>query len=128
MNEPPAGWSPADAWVFAAIAVYGRPCSLLELVASGDLIGHAILAEDELEAAFGRLTGAGLVRVYEAWTFELTEDGTSLWSGADRDLAGLLHVIAEQLADFEPGRSSVRLPRGALDQAVQEYRRVGRSE
>lgn len=122
--EPNAGWTFADAWVFVAIAVYGRPCSLVELIAAADLIHHAIVREDEVQVALGRLAGAGLVRVYEGWTFELTEDGTSLWSGGDRDLARQVQVMQGQLSDFEPGRSSVKLPRGATNEAVQEYRRI----
>ncbi len=124
MSEPNVDWIVADAWVLAAIAVFGRPCSLVELIGAADVIKHAILREDEVEEALGKLTGAGLVRVYEGWTFELTEDGTSLWSGGERDLARYLPTMLEQLSDFEPGRRPVTLPRGDMDQALQEYLRV----
>lgn len=124
MGELDAGWVVADAWVLAAVAVYGRPCSLVELIGAADVIKHAILREDEVEAALGKFTGAGLLRVYEGWTFELTDDGTSLWSGGERDLARHLPTMLEQLSDFEPGKSPVTLPRGDMDQAVQAYLRV----
>lgn len=121
MGDPAGEWALADAWVLAAIAVYGRPCSLLELIAAADAITRAIPVQDEVEAALGKLTGAGLLRVFEGWTFELTEDGTSLWSGGERDLERHLQVIEDQLSAFEPGRSSVTLPRGAMERALAEH-------
>lgn len=116
-----SSWVFSDAWVFAAIGVYHRQCTLTELVAAGDWMNHAILLETELEEALGRLAGAGLVRVFEDWTFELTDDGTSLWTSGTRDLTQQLDLVLEQLAGTEPGRLVVRLPRGALAQAVAEY-------
>ncbi|GAA1762474.1 hypothetical protein GCM10009795_006280 [Nocardioides hankookensis] len=117
-----APWEPADAWVFAAIAVYDRRCTLLELIASADWINHAVLLEAEVEGALGRLAGADLVRVYEDWTFELTDEGSSVWGGGVRDLQSQLHRIEERLAAVEPGRVAVRLPRGAMERALEDYR------
>ncbi|GAA4712194.1 hypothetical protein [Nocardioides conyzicola] len=115
-------WEFADAWVFAAIAVYDRPCSLVEVIGAADWINHAVLLEDEVESALGKLTGSDLVRVYEGWTFELTDEGSSMWSGGVRDLQAHLDQIEERLAVIEPGRGSVRLPRGVMDRALAEYR------
>jgi hypothetical protein len=122
MAAPDREWVFADAWVLAAIGGYGRPCSLTELVAAADWINHAILLAAEIEAALGKLTGAGLVRVLEGWTLELTDEGSELWSdGSGGDLLG--RVVSQQagLSAFEPGTTTVRLPQGALDRAVQEY-------
>ena len=116
------GWVFADTWVLAAIGVYQRPCTLLEVIGAADWINHAVLLEDEVESALGKLAGAGLVRVYEQWTFELTDEGASVWSEGARDLQGQLELIDAQLSAFEPGRGSVRLPRGPMEQALQEYR------
>src|SRR6478752_5929937 len=110
------GWVYADAWVLAAIGVYQRPCTLLEVIGAADWVNHAVPLEDEVESALGKLTGAGLVRIYEEWTFELTDEGASLWSEGAGDLQGQL--IEAQLAAFEPGRSTVKLPRGVMDQAL----------
>ena len=116
------GWVFADTWVLAAIGVYQRPCTLLEVIGAADWINHAVLLEVEVESALGKLAGAGLVRVYEEWTFDLTDEGASLWSEGAGDLQGQLELIDAQLSAFEPGRGSVKLPRGAMEQALQEYR------
>ena len=116
------GWVFADTWMLAAIGVYQRPCTLLEVLGAADWINHAVLLEDEVESALGKLTGAGLVRIYEEWTFELTDEGASLWSEGARDLQGQLELIDAQLSSFEPGRSTVKLPRGVMDEALEEYR------
>jgi len=116
------GWVFADTWVLAAIGVYQRPCTLLEVIGAADWINHAVLLEDEVESALGRLTGAGLVRIYEEWTFELTDEGASLWSAGAQDLQGQLQLIEAQLAAFEPGRGVVKLPRGVMEQTLADYR------
>ena len=122
MSGSTGAWVFADVWVLAAIGGYGRPCTLVELVAAADRINDALVTDDELEAALGKLAGAGLVRVFEGWTFELTDDGTVVWSGTGGDLAAHLTVVQAQLSNFEPGRTVVKLPRGALDAAVEQYR------
>ena len=116
------GWVFADTWMLAAIGVYQRPCTLLEVIGAADWINHAVLLEDEVESALGKLTGAGLVRIYEEWTFELTDEGASLWSEGARDLQGQLELIDTQLSSFEPGTAAVKLPRGVMDRALEEYR------
>jgi hypothetical protein len=119
-------WVFADAWVLAAIGGYGRPCSLSELVAAADWINHAIPLATEMEAALGKLAGAGLVRVLEGWTLELTDEGAELWSeGTGGDLLSRVTALQAERAAFEPGTTKVRLPEGARDRAVQEY--LGRS-
>jgi len=116
-------WEFADAWVLAAIGVYQRPCTLVEVIGAADWVNHGVPLEAEVESALGKLTGAGLVRIYEEWTFELTDEGASLFAEGASDLRAHLGLIEAQLSTFEPGRAPVRLPRGAMDQAMAEYRR-----
>jgi hypothetical protein len=116
------GWEFADTWVLAAIGVYQRPCTVLEMIGAADWVNHAVPLEDEVESALGKLTGAGLVRIYEEWTFELTDEGASLWSAGAQDLQRQLPLIEAQLAEFEPGRGVVKLPRGVMEQALADYR------
>jgi hypothetical protein len=119
---PDRAWVFADAWVLAAIGGYDRPCSLPEVIAAADWINHAILLAGEVETALSRLTGAGLVRVLDDWTFELTDDGTEVWSeGAGHDLLGRVMALEAQLSAFEPGATTVRLPPGAMERAVEDY-------
>lgn len=115
-------WVFADVWVFAAIGGYGRPCTLVELISAADAINHAILLDDELESALGKLAGAGLLRAFEDWTFELTDDGVTVWSDLGRDLWAHLKSVQARLTDFEPGRTVVKLPRGLMEAALDEYR------
>jgi len=102
--------------------VHHRRCSLAEVVASADWINHAILLADELSESLGKLVGAELVRIYEDWTFELTDDGESLWSGPGRDLQGRLDAVVADLSVLEPGRARVDLPPDVLAAAADEYR------
>lgn len=115
-------WEFTDVWVFAAVGGYGRPCTLVELISAADLINHAIPLEDELTSALGKLTSAGLLRVFEDWTFELTDEGTTVWTSEVRDLQAHLKSVQARFADFEPGRTVVRLPRGLMETAVEEDR------
>lgn len=115
-------WEFADVWVFASIGGYGRPCTLVELISAADRINHVVPLDHELESALGKLTGAGLVRVFEDWSFELTDEGTTVWSSEGRDLPAHLRSVQARFDDFEPGRTLVRLPRGLMDAAVEEYR------
>lgn len=121
MRAASSEWAFTDAWVLAAIGVYERPCTLAELIAAGKAINHAVLGEAEVEAALGKLAGSGLIRVYEEWTFELTDDGTSLWSIEGRDLQEQLRFVEEQLAAIEPVTAMLTLPEGLFDQAQQAY-------
>jgi hypothetical protein len=110
--------------VLAAIGVYQRPCTLVEVIGAADWVNHAVLLETEVESALGKLTGAGLVRIYEEWTFELTDEGASLFAEGASDLQAHLGLIEAGLSAFEPGNRLVKLPRGVMDQALEEYRRA----
>jgi hypothetical protein len=119
-----AGWEFTDAWVFAAIAVYDRRCTLLELIGSADWINHTVLLQSEVEGALGKLAASDLVRVYEDWTFELTDDGASVWSGGVRDLQSQLQLVLDRLALVEPTAMIVRVPAGVMERALDDYRRA----
>lgn len=122
VGDVEAGWAFADVWVLAAIGVHRRRCSLVELIAAADWINHAVVLEDEFDSALGKLVGSGLVRVFDDWTFELTDDGTSLWAEDVRDVAGQLRYAEAGLSGLEPKRALVKLPHGAMNRAQAEYR------
>jgi hypothetical protein len=116
-----SGWDFTDTWVLASIGVYGRPCTLTELVAAGDWVNHAILTADELDGSLSKLAGSGLVRIFDDWTFELTDDGSTLFAGETRSIQAQLDLIERGLADLEPTGAPVRLPAGAVARAVAGY-------
>ena len=120
-----SGWVFADTWVLAAIGVYQRRCSLLEVLAAGDWMNHAVLEEQEVNDALSKLVGAGLVRIYDDWTFELTDDGASLFSADSRSIEKQLEIIETGLSDLEPVRAKVTLPKGVMAQALADYREHG---
>jgi len=115
------GWVFADTWVLASIGVYQRRCSLVELIAAGDWMNHAILTADELDSALGKLAGAGLVRIFDDWSFELTDEGTSLFSAEHRSIQKQLELIESELSTRSPEPTVVRLPKQVVAQAVDDY-------
>jgi hypothetical protein len=121
-----SGWVFADTWVLSAIGMYRRPCSLTELIAAADMINHAILLDVEVESALGKLTGTGLVRVFDDWTFELTDEGMSLWPMEGRDLWAKIDGVTTHLSAIEPRQIRVSLPEGAMKQALEAYRSSSR--
>ncbi len=121
MTEPEGGWVFADTWVLASIGVYQRRCTLVELIAAGDWMNHAVLAAAELDPALGKLVGSGLVRVFDDWTFELTDEGTTLFSGEVRSIERQLDLIEGELATRVPEHAPVRLPEGMAVRAVADY-------
>ncbi|MCZ4497569.1 MAG: hypothetical protein JWQ74_122 [Marmoricola sp.] len=122
MPEHRPVWEFADAWVLGSIGVYGRPCTLVELIAAADWMNHAMLLKAEVESALGKLAGAGLARVMEDWTFDLTDEGAELWSQPATDVLARLQLVEEQLSAFDPQSRSVQLPREAMETALAEYR------
>jgi hypothetical protein len=120
----PTGWVFADAWVLAAIGVYQRRCSLLEVIAAGDWMNHAVLERDEVGDALGKLVAAGLVRIFDDWTFELTDDGASMFSADVRSIQKQLDIIESSLAELElePVRAKVAVPKDVMAQALADYR------
>ncbi len=121
----PTGWVFADTWVLAAIGVYQRRCSLLEVVAAGDWMNHAVLEQQEVDEALTKLVGAGLVRIFDDWTFELTDDGASLFSADVRSIEKQLELIESSLSGLDPVRATVVLPQGLMAQALADYREHG---
>ena len=125
MAEQGSEWVFADTWVLASIGVYQRRCSLVELVAAGDWMNHAVLEAAELDDALGKLVGSGLVRVFDDWTFELTDEGTSMFAAENRSIQTQLELIEGELAARTPEPAPVRLPQGAVAKAVADYQRGG---
>jgi hypothetical protein len=120
-----SGWEFCDTWVLASIGVYERRCSLVELIAAGDWMNHAILEPRELDSALGKLTGAELVRVFDDWTFELTDEGTSLFAAEHRSIQTQLDLIEKELATRTPEPARVELPRSVFAEALAAYQRGG---
>lgn len=118
----PTGWVFADGWVLAAIGVYQRPCSLLEVIAAGDWMNHAVLEQDEVDDALSKLVAAGLVRIFDDWSFELTDDGAAMFSADVRSIQKQLEIIESSLADLEPVRAKVAVPNDVMSQALADYR------
>src|SRR4051812_29811218 len=123
MADPAGDWNFADTWVLASIGVYQRRCTLLELIAAGDWMNHAVLEWSELDVALGKLAGSGLVRIFDDWTFELTDEGTSLFAAENRSIKKQLELIETELASRTPEPASVRLPRDIVASAVADYQR-----
>lgn len=119
------GWTFADTWVLASVGVYQRRCSLLEVIAAGDWMNHAVLEWSELDQALGKLAGSGLVRIFDDWTFELTDEGTSLFAAENRSIQKQLELIEAELATREPEPVRVDLPRSVVADAVAAYQRGG---
>jgi len=121
MADDEDGWVFADTWVLASIGVYQRRCTLVELIAAGDWMNHAILTPDELDSALGKLAGAGLVRIFDDWSFELTDEGTSLFSAEHRSIQKQLDLIESELSTRAPEPTTVRLPKQVVGRAVADY-------
>jgi hypothetical protein len=118
-SEPTWGFS--DAWVLTAIAVHDAPCSLMDVVSAADAMNHAIVMDDELDQAIGRLSASGLVTVTED-QFALTDRGRALASRRKGGLIGQVKSVQGLLrqVDLQEGRWPV--PAGALDAAVTAYK------
>jgi hypothetical protein len=121
MADPLGGWDFADTWVLASIGVYQRRCSLVELIAAGDWMNHAVLTANDLDSALGKLVGSGLARVFDDWTFELTDEGTSLFSGEVGSIEKQLDLIETELSTRVPVRVAVRLPRVLVTETVADH-------
>ena len=120
------GWDFADTWVLASIGVYQRRCTLLEVVAAGDWMNHAILEWSELDQALGKLAGSGLVVIFDDWTFELTDEGTSLFAAEHRSIQTQLDLVEKELSTRTPEPVRIDLPRALVSAAIADYQR-GRS-
>ncbi|HEU4540924.1 MAG TPA: hypothetical protein VFR23_07325 [Jiangellaceae bacterium] len=121
MNAADTRWDFADAWVFTAVGIASLPCELAELVAVADGINHAILLEDEVESALGKLSGAGLLQINDDWTFQLTEAGRGLLTRRRGNLFSQVDSVANLLALIKPVSVTVQLPAGAMANAIDEY-------
>jgi hypothetical protein len=118
-SEP--SWDFSDAWVLTAIAVHDAPCSLTDVISAADAMNHAIVMDDELAQAIGRLSASGMVTVTED-QFALTDRGQALTSRRKGGLIGQVKSVQALLrqVDLRDGRWPV--PAGALDAAFVAYK------
>ncbi|MGQ0467803.1 MAG: hypothetical protein ACT4QG_21100 [Sporichthyaceae bacterium] len=113
MGNP--GWDAADAWVFASIGSADGRLPLAELVQAAERGNPFALAE--LEWTLGKLAGSGLLRIYEDWTLELTDEAASLLEDSGPGSPEYLAIVAERLAFVGPTPCKVKVPKGLLDAA-----------
>jgi hypothetical protein len=124
-----AQWTTSDAWVFASIEGVGPDdgSTLAQVVATADLINHAILTEAEFTQAVGRLVAAGLIGAEaEADRYWRTEAGRALYRQGmkRRGLFGWIDGIPPALRRLgEPQDKAWSLPAGVFDRAIEEYSR-----
>jgi hypothetical protein len=86
-------WAWSDAWVLTAACAVGRnPVSLVDLIAAGDYINHAILLDEEIRDAVERLAAANLARL-ENDEVRLTEAGLQLCEEARSSGRGVLEDV-----------------------------------
>ena len=57
MHAADASWVFADAWVLTAVGIARLPFDLLGLIGVAGGINHAILLDNEVECALGKLIG-----------------------------------------------------------------------
>lgn len=114
-------WVFADAWIFTAIGMAPPPCDLSQLVRAADGTNHAIVLDDEVESALGKLRGAGLLLINDDWTFELTETGRALFARRRGNQFSQVDSVTKLLRVTSPGKEPVRLPLGALARAIKDY-------
>lgn len=114
-------WQFADAWVFTAIAVHrDAGCDLSGLLAAGDAINHAILADDEVSQGIGRLEASGLVAVQDGH-FSLTPEGQDLAARRKGGMFGQVRSVQALLKRKDLRDELWIVPAGALDAAYAAY-------
>lgn len=122
-------WQISDAWVFAAIEGTGVEdgYTLTQVVAKGDGINHAILAEEEFCRAVPRLAAAGLIGAdLGADRYWHTERGSELYERCmrRRGLFGWIDTIPPALRRLgSPVDGPWNLAAGTFDNAVREWHR-----
>ncbi|MGQ0842733.1 MAG: hypothetical protein ACT4QF_01230 [Sporichthyaceae bacterium] len=119
MGNPDVAWSAADAWAFAVVGSDGR-CTLAELVSVANRAFPFVLVGSELETVLSKLVGSGLLRIYEDWTLEITDEAAALIEDLARATAEYGGAVAERLKCVDPTFAKVKLPQGVLDRALAE--------
>jgi hypothetical protein len=122
-----AEWTLSDAWVFSSIEGTGPGdgYTLAQVIAKGDGINHAIVAEAEFTRAVPRLVAAGLIGAdADADRYWHTEAGRALYQQRmkRRGAFGWMEAIPPALSRLgEPQDTPWRLPPGAFARAAQEW-------
>lgn len=124
-----AAWTFSDAWFLEPVAgaESAGEARLVEVIAAGDSINHAVFTPAEIEVAVNRLAAAGLLAVKDG-RFSLTPEGAALRGRSpsrsvfDR-IKGLEQALRRLAAADDGGW---RLEEGAYAEAAAEYHRRSR--
>jgi hypothetical protein len=94
MNSKEKYFTWADAWVFAALrgAIDEKGFSFVSLLATADMLNHAILSLEEITQGFAKLYTRGLIEI-EKENIRRTELAETLYTAADKKRGGLFLVI-----------------------------------
>lgn len=104
LNENYFEWN--DAWVFVSLFIYDetfRPVELSEIIASGDMVNHAILMPNELRQGFSKLTLQELIEVKEN-KIRLTQKGVIIKDKIKKEKGGLFSMIDNTLKKLNSSR------------------------
>lgn len=102
-------WDSVDAWLFGSIG------SENVRLPTAHLLRRADLADGQFAWSLGKLVGSGLVRVYEDWTLEVTDEGWCLLEDSRRGEPEYLEIVAERLAFLDPTPIKLTVPRKLLE-------------
>jgi hypothetical protein len=132
-------WHRCDAWIFVSLVIANgagrhhraattrRPegVRLADVLSTANHLTRTIPDRAEIEAAVGRLAGAGLISVSDGW-FRLTAAGEHLWRSRPRGGATstveVVHAVLIQRC--VPGSADWRLSEADHAAALLEYARV----
>lgn len=115
MGTPSNTWDAVDAWLFGSVGSENVRLPLAELLRAADRGYPAILVDGQLAWSLGKLAGSGLVRVYEDWTLEITDEGWTLLEDSRRGDPEYLEIVAERLTYVDPTPIKLTVPKKLLE-------------
>jgi hypothetical protein len=74
-----------------------------------------VVVESQLESTLGKLVGSGLLRIYEDWSLEMTDEGIALLEDVHLIDGGYLQAVRERLALVDPTPTRVKVPQKVLE-------------
>ena len=119
MGNPTSAWDSADAWMFASIGSAEGRLPLAELLRAADRGNPAVLADGQVERALAKLVGSGLVRIYDDWTLETTDEGANLLEDSRRGDPEHLEIVRERLGYVDPTPIKLKVPKSLLEAATE---------